>query len=338
MVTLSQTCRKPLLGRENIQAIFLREVKKRIPLHLSLADDLAELLNISRDSAYRRLRGETILSLDEVKQICNRYNISLDALLTSKSNTVTFRFQEADNQNFGFENWMKSILSNLEMIHAAPEKELFYSAKDVPIFYLFDSPELAAFKIYFWNKTILGADNFQDKKFDPALMPNEIVSLAKRIWEKYTQVPTMEFWSEETINVTLRQIEYTFDCGFFKCTNDVINIIDQFSTLLNNINRWAASGFKNGKGKLSIYKNDILIADNTIFFKMGEKRIAFLPHSLEYMATSQENFCDHTEHYFKNLLNKSILISAAGEKERNIFFNGLQEKILALKTRIMKHS
>lgn len=335
MVTLSQTCRKPLIGKENIQAIFLREVKKRVPSHISLADDLSEILHMSRDSAYRRLRGETILSLDEVKQICNYYSVSLDALLSSESDTVTFRYQGADNRNFGFENWMKSILSNLEMISAAPEKELFYSAKDVPVFYLFDSPELAAFKIYFWNKTILETDHFQNKKFDPNLVSNELLGLAKRIWEKYSQVPTTEFWSEETINVTLRQIEYTYECGFFKKPEDVINIIDQFSILMNNINQWATKGLKNGGGKLSLYKNDILIADNTIFFKMGNRRIAFLPHSLEYIATSQENFCNHTEHYFKNLLKKSSLISSAGEKQRNIFFNGLEEKILALKNRIL---
>jgi len=324
-----------MVATGNIQNIFLDEVKKKVPSNISFADDLSEILNISRDSAYRRIRGETILSLDEVKLICNHYGVSLDSLLSPNSNTVTFRYQSVDYKNFGFEAWFKSILANLEMIHASPEKELIYSAKDVPIFYHFDFPELTAFKIYFWSKTVLGA-SFENEKFRPELVSNELITLAKRIWHKYALLPSTELWSDETINITLRQIEFTYDCGFFAKPDDARNLVDQFSSMLNNIRKWAAAGVKNSTGeKFSLYKNEILIADNTIFFKMGTNRIVFLTqNTLQYIATSQENFCKQTENSLNNLLNKAVLISTTGEKERNKFFNVMDEKVNALKRKI----
>jgi hypothetical protein len=324
-----------IVASGSIQNAFLAQVKKRVPANISFADDLSEVLRISRDSAYRRIRGETVLSLDEVKLICHHYGVSVDSLLNPDSNTVTFRYQAVDEKNFAFEAWMQSILRNLEMIHAEPEKELFYSAKDVPIFYHFDYPDLTAFKIYFWNKTVLGA-SFQEDKFNPKIITNDLISLAKRIWQKYAALPSTEFWSEETTNITLRQIEFTYDCGFFSDPNDAKVLVDQYSNLLSNVRKWAASGIKNAVGeKFRLYKNEIMIADNTIFFKMGNRRMSFVVHNgLEYLGTSQENYCQQTEKYLTNLLNKAVLISTTGEKERNRFFNLMQEKTEALKRKI----
>jgi hypothetical protein len=62
----------------NLQQSFFRHLKSILPGHLSLVDEVAELLNISNDSAYRRIRGEKPISLEEIQKLCIRYHISLD--------------------------------------------------------------------------------------------------------------------------------------------------------------------------------------------------------------------------------------------------------------------
>jgi hypothetical protein len=324
-----------MIPEDNIQSIFLEEVKKQIPPNISFADDLSEILSISRDSAYRRIRGETILSLDEVSVICGHYGVSLDSLFAPTSNTVTFHHRMIGYDNFGFDKWLNSILANLETIQTFPEKELIYTAKDVPLFHHFEFPELTAFKIYFWNKTVLGLD-FQDEKFRLELIPNELMAITRRILAKYVLTPSTELWSEETINVTLRQIEFHCDCGFFQRPGDIGIILDQFVKMLNTIRSWAASGVKGPSGgKYSLYKNDILIPETTVFFKMGDKRICYLTHNtMDLLTTSNEGFCKQTEKYLNNLLNKAIQISTTGEKERNRFFNMMEEKVEVLRRRV----
>src|SRR6185436_5597635 len=119
----------------NVQSSFLEQVKRRLPPNVSFADEIAEILKISRDSAYRRIRGETVLSLDEAKVLCNQYGVSLDVLLSTSSEIVPFRHQVVNNTPETFEKWLRSILNNLETINTfTAEKEIVFSAKDVPVF------------------------------------------------------------------------------------------------------------------------------------------------------------------------------------------------------------
>jgi transcriptional regulator with XRE-family HTH domain len=84
------------MTQDNIQSSFLDQVRKRLAPNVSFADELAEILNISRDSAYRRMRGETVLSLDEVKKICTHYGVSLDSLLAPSSQVISFQLRAWD--------------------------------------------------------------------------------------------------------------------------------------------------------------------------------------------------------------------------------------------------
>ena len=46
------------------QTILMERIKDALPSNMSLVDELADLLQVSNDSAYRRMRGETALSIE----------------------------------------------------------------------------------------------------------------------------------------------------------------------------------------------------------------------------------------------------------------------------------
>ncbi len=61
---------------------------------------------------------------------------------------------------------------------------------------------------------------------------------------------------------------------------------------------------------------------------MGEKRVVFLTHNIaDLLTTSDDSFCVKTELFINNLLNKAVLISGTGEKERSKFFYELRLRI-----------
>lgn len=45
-----------------------------------MVDVVAELLNMSLDAVYRRIRGEVELSVTELSILCSRFNVSFDEL------------------------------------------------------------------------------------------------------------------------------------------------------------------------------------------------------------------------------------------------------------------
>lgn len=320
-----------------IQSTFLEQVRKRLPANLSFVDELAEILNISRDSAYRRMRGETVLSLDEVMKICQHFNVSLDTLLSPTSEMVSFHNRVIHPQDFTFEKWLQSVLQNLEMIAGLPQKEIYYCAKDVPFFHYFKFPTLAAFKMFFWMKSYHNYPEYANQRFDPSLISKELLRIGERIWAKYTGIPSTEIWSEETTNITLKQIEFYLESGVLR-NDQAIELCDLHVQLVNSIRQEAAIGNKGVAGvPFHIFKNEILIAETTLLFKMHNTRVAYITYNtMNVLTTSHESFCLQIENYLENVKNKSSLISTTGEKERNKFFNKMEEQTILLKDRIYR--
>lgn len=137
------------------QQLLFQQIKSTLPSHVALVDEIADLLKISYDSAYRRIRAEKVLSLGELKLLSNHFNISLDTLFNLKSENVVFRDFPIGPDGIGIKNWLQVILQDMTRIHAAKEKVIIYSAKDPPLFHYFQIPEVGAFKTFFWQKTLL---------------------------------------------------------------------------------------------------------------------------------------------------------------------------------------
>jgi Asp-tRNA(Asn)/Glu-tRNA(Gln) amidotransferase C subunit len=103
---------------KEIQLSFLSKVKQALPANVSLVDELAELLNTSNDSAYRRMRGETLLSIDEIDLICSHFKVSFDTHSNSESNsgTVTFNYFKIEGKAENFKQWLSGLRNNVKQI------------------------------------------------------------------------------------------------------------------------------------------------------------------------------------------------------------------------------
>ena len=84
-----------------------------------------------------------------------------------------------------------------------------------------------------------------------------------------------------------------------------------------------------------MYLNEVLIGSNTIFFKMDSQQVAYItPNNFNILMTTHEGFCEITARHIENMIDKSVLISVSGKKERIRFFNRVEESIQTLKARI----
>jgi hypothetical protein len=318
----------------NIQSIFLERVRTRLPENISFADELGELLHISRDSAYRRIRGETVLSLEEARTLYHKFGISIDELFAGASEMVTFHRRVVTHKDYNLEQWQNSILKNLEYLSGYAEKQLIFSAKDIPVFHYFRMRELSAFKHFFWMKTLIGYPDFERKNYSPEAVPMSLLYTAEKVWKKYSALPSTEIWNEEAIFDTLKQIEFYYECSFFDNPLEAGLLCDQLIQLLDAVKAEAAEGLKSAGGTFQLYKNDIMIADNSVFAKMGDKRCVYVnQNTLNLLLTLQEPFCEQTESYLNNLIKKSTLISQTAERERSQFFNNMKKRIESFKER-----
>jgi len=319
----------------NIQVSFLEWIKENSNSPNSFADDLAELLSISKDSVYRRIRGETLLSFEETRKLSKHFKISVDNFMDLNTDSVLFNRRTINNDSFTFKDYLSSINDNLQTINQFSEKKLIYAAKDIPLFHFSQFQALNSFKSYFWLRTILNSPDHQQDTYHPDHIDPEIATISSSIWQKYLITPSIEIWSDETVNVTLRQIEFYFESGFLS-QEQMKPIVDDFSDMINLIKLEARLGKKILLGNedsginnsYQLYYNEIAISDNTIFFSMDGFKMVYKPFNmLNIMNTADESFCKDTEEYLNNIINKSIPISVGSEKIRYHFFNGIEEKV-----------
>jgi hypothetical protein len=319
-----------------LQAIFFQQIKEKLPSHLSLVDEVSELLQISYDSAYRRIREEKALSLGELNKLSRHFDLSIDALFNLKSQNVVFKHYPIVPPTTGVKELLKLILGELRRIQYIPVKEIIYTAKDPPIFHYFQFPEIAAFKMFFWEKTIFQFPQFADKKFSINDYDSEIKTLGEQILAASIKIPTIEIWNEDTFNITFKQIEHYWVSGLFEKKEDIIILCDKLYTWIEHIKKQAELGFKFLYGTESsgvensyrFYENEVVLNDNTIFVETDKFTSTYLTYNvLNLLITNDKVFCQGVKSYVKGIMKESILINSVNAKERNRFFNKLLEKI-----------
>ena len=74
----------------NTQLRFFQHIKSALPPNVSFVDEIAELLEISNDSAYRRIRADKPISFEELQKLCVKYKVSLDQFLNLQSDAFIF--------------------------------------------------------------------------------------------------------------------------------------------------------------------------------------------------------------------------------------------------------
>lgn len=322
--------------KPGLQQILFQQIKCKMPDNLSFVHEIAELLEISYDSAYRRIRGEKELSLEEINRLVRKYEISLDLLLGLQSNHVIFSIYAMQSGNFTIREWLLRILEDIRNIHSAPLKEVYYSAKDPPIFHYFHFPEIAAFKYFFWEKTIFGFPEYENILFRIDDANPEIVEIGDSILRSSMTIPTIEIWNEDTFIMLMKQIEYYWISGYFSRKDDMLNLLDKLEKWVRHIRKQAELGYKFLYGhqaegienSFRMYENEILLNDDTILVKQGENQTAYLTYNaISLLVSHDPEFCAHIEQYMKQMMRISNLISVSGEKERNRFFNKLLHSI-----------
>jgi len=325
------------------QDFLFQRISEMLPPHITMVDAISDILHVSSDSAYRRIRGETPLILHEARQLCNHYNLSLDQLLNVKTGSVLFSDIRIENRQYNYHQYLTDLLTQLEGINGFMQKEIIYVAKDVPIFHNFYFKPLIAFRYYFWMKTILMHPDFTNTGFDPGCVTSEIEELSKQLARTYHKIPSSEMWNTENINAAISQIEFCKDSGHFNSAADIRTIYEALEETVLHMKAQAEFGCKfmpgenpaTKKDNFQFFFNRVMLGDNTILVITDRLKTVYLNYGLlNYIVTRDEKFCNNCFDDIQNLKKRSTMISKTSEKQRNIFFGILLSKVEDRKKRV----
>src|SRR5687767_2211319 len=96
------------------QEFLFQRIKELLPPDRSMVDSVAEILHISSDSAYRRIRGETPMVLDEARELCIHFKLSLDHILNVQGGSTLFQNVRINTHDYNYETYLKDLLKQMQ--------------------------------------------------------------------------------------------------------------------------------------------------------------------------------------------------------------------------------
>lgn len=326
---------------DHIQIDIFNDIRKKLGENVSLVEYVADLLNVSSDAAYRRIRGAKELGINEFLTLCVHFNISLDNLMGLSNDHVMFRYKTLNSTQIEhYCSYMNSLGKTLEDLKRVKNKQIVLVANDIPIFHLLHFKELALFKIFVWFNSMANKESavkFGD--FINEFESEELLSCYSRMANDYLLIPSIEIWTHETIDSILSLIRFYTEAGYFASLEMPLKLCKQLISLIEMLQKWCMSQSKNKQNvegeELKLYLSDVALENSFVVFTEEEQKLCLLKlYTINSLQTRHDEFIKESEEWIKSTINKSLLISGASQKERNRFFSRQKQKIAQLENEI----
>ncbi len=331
------------MGQFNQDAIF-NLIKEKISPHQSLVQEVSEILDVSMDSAYRRLRGQTPLSFEEAVILARHFSLSIDNIIHDVKDSFPFVYRGITYNVPNLETYYRGILEEFKKAGTPKNTKIYYSTKDIPMFHIFAFPKVAAFRLFFWKKTIYDIPEFKNATFDLEKELNEpIIQLGRQVLMNYIKFPSYEIWSSEVVNSTVNPILYYYESGVISKVSEAKLLLDEIDKFVDHIRKQAEYGTKflpeieepKVMNNFELYYNEVTLSNNTIILESEGKRHAYLvQNAVDFLRTDNADFCERTMAWMNNITRKSVMISSHAEKFRQKFFTNIHREVERARNKI----
>ena len=302
------------------QEVLINQIRKQLSEKDSLNDVIASVLNISYDAAHRRVSGKSKFSINEAVQLASHFNISLDGLFFQKDKIIVEKTLEINNLSDMLQ-YFKNSAQTIEKLSQEPGTILYYSAKDIPLFYFMEGTIMSKFKAFVWLKLL--NSEFKDLHFENFVIDEAFLDTMQKLQTSYYKVDTKEIWNDTTINSSLQQILYFYESDQLTF-NTAKALFSDLRRILNNIKKKTNSP----NSKFQLYYNELILLNNNLLFQSKNQLTMFVPYTLlGYFVTNNKPSCNNVQQWFEQQIVNSKPLNSSGIKEQNQFFSKANRKI-----------
>lgn len=312
-------------------------IKQKLPNNVLFTEEIADVLDVSYDASYRRIKGKTSLTFKEAVKLAKHYKISLNELydLPSDNSLVINKNRFQDNIE-GLIQFYKELTFYTKSFNLNHKTRVIYSAKDIPFYHIKTSNLYWKFRVYAYLN--FSQSTFANSKtsfcnFKPKF---SAIEEANNYREVLRQTEIIDIWSDTTINSSLHQIFYFFRTKMLR-KEEALLLCDDIVSIIKDIELAVTSDMNvsNKKFTFDLYYSKLLNLNHTIFFKNEKKKGLLMPYSsFSHIKIEDSNICDEVDVYLQKQLQLAKKISGEAEIDRKVFFTTMYDKIEQLRSEI----
>ncbi|MHC8950150.1 hypothetical protein [Sphingobacterium hungaricum] len=310
------------------QKLLIQAMHKKNAKNNSLIELVSAVLDISYDASHRRISMKSKFSIDEAVLLVQHFGISMDTVFQEEESVLVKKTKEIRSFQ-DLSNYLESSIRSLNEYPATKETSVYYSAKDIPLFYTINTNLLSKFKLFVWLNLL--EFNRESQSFESFELKAPTLENSLKLKAFYSDVDRHEIWNDTTINSTLQQIVYFFQSGLLSSENAKA-LCESMKELIFEIENQCVP--KNDQYHL--YYHELLILNNNVLVADANQKSLFVPYTmLGYFITKDTDTCTNAFDFFQHQLKNSKLLNKAGTRDKKIFFNRAYQKIDFYKNQIV---
>lgn len=316
----------------NHQIEFFKYLKRRRSSE-EILYAIQSLLNVRKGAAYKRMNGDTLLSVNEMVTIADHFRISLDTAIGSD------RFMSIEHpftsHSSGIDFLDRYAFYLKPLTDSDIDSSLIYLANELPVFYYFSHSHIFSFLLSVWDHLHWKEDRLNIKK-NERITP-QLEKLRKQVANYYDSHPVTEIWNSNMLSNLYQQILFCITIRAFDDPRFIASLIEDIRQLLNSMEKMTNIRSDESKTQRNIYLNEFGNFQNLALYKSPKMKVTFIGYDMPHFVVSyNERFHNFSSEWTDKIKKRSILISSEGYQFRELFFIKMKNEFQDFQERIHK--
>ncbi|MDR0895899.1 MAG: hypothetical protein LBN06_11475 [Prevotellaceae bacterium] len=299
------------------------KILSRIPVGENPVTFLMNTLSLSRESVYRRIRGDNMFSFGEIVTLSKTLGFSIDRMADSvpDTNVVFHLFCDTDSSAEETFIQMLHILYSPWLTNTDIEKrEVTLSLNKIYPVLFPGHPHLMKYFYYQWMYEIQKTQyNFS---YDDVELPQSVLELSQSVpWLSFQTFDVTIISEKDMVVNTLRKVDY-FHRRNLISAEATTNIKNDLASVVDRLEQFITIGNTRQGGRVEFYLSMFDIPSNSIYANINGRITSFLwvdPANL--MSTSNPTFCHMHARWLESLKIYSTSISQSNHIAQSEFFS-----------------
>lgn len=312
---------------ENTRKLIIRIILDKISSQIKAVDYLSDVLDLGKESVYRRLRGEMDFTFGEISKLALELNFSIDELIKGTQHNgshVDLKIDNSPEKTFSrkLQKYAKSIESRLQDETSYTIMALNY----LPILFSVHFEELFKFTYYTWlHRKHKGTSKYY---YTDVVVSPDLEILRKELDLNIRRSANNTFILDSNVFLgPLKEVHYFYLLGLIN-KNELKHIKEDFHKMIDFVEKIVRTNEPDFGSKHDFYLSSINIDSNSSYNCWNNNSISsFDFHFFETITFLNTEINETHKHWLESLKKYSTLITQSNEIIQAAYFEKQRKHI-----------
>ncbi|MDR1516511.1 MAG: hypothetical protein LBS52_00170 [Dysgonamonadaceae bacterium] len=305
--------------------LLVKRILEGIPSYVKPISYLMDTLDLGRESAYRRLRGEIPFTFEEVSKLSVDLDFSVDEIInegkTSRTH-IDFLLNHPE-PDVSFSQMFRKYIHIVSHVSENEEAEMFASLNRLPLYMISTNDILFKFHYVNYRYRLLGNDALTAGSFLDVNLPSDVISIRDKFLEQMQRINEFRFIVSRSLFLNIcREVQYFYNRKFI--SDEELEILQN---TLHNLVETMRETVRTGRNDLFNTQHIFYLsymdisANSSCVMTKNDIVSQFWIYGAHFIEVRNSEVCYMYKEWFEYLKKYSVMISISNEMYQIKFFD-----------------